>query len=267
MVPQMVQVGNMNCAIIQARMSSTRLPGKVLMEVNGRPLLLYMIERLKGSETIAKVVVATSSDESDNPLAKFCEANGVDCYRGSLDDVLDRYYQAAVKCKCETVIRLTGDCPIIDPKVIDTVVRKFESGGYDFVANTAPPENTTYPEGMDVEVFSFSALEKAWKDAKKPSDREHVTFYFWKNPGLFSTFRCDLDRNYSKYRVTVDYPMDFNVISDIITEFYPENKYYTMQEIIAFLDTHKETMGKNSGIKPFSGWESSFRKDAQSDIT
>jgi len=251
----------MICAIIQARMGSTRLPNKVLMEVNGRPLLSYMIERVKAAETIDEVVIATSSGKSDDPIAIFCQSNKIICLRGSLEDVLDRYYQTAVKTKCTTVVRLTGDCPLIDPKVIDTVVKKYETGNYDYVANTAPPENITFPEGMDVEVFSFKVLKKAWEEAKKPSDREHVTFYFWKNTNKFSTYRYDLKKNYSRYRLTIDYPEDYEVIKVLIAALYPKKKLFSMLDIINYLDSHEDVMKINQNIKPFTGWTSAFQKD------
>jgi spore coat polysaccharide biosynthesis protein SpsF len=242
-------------------MSSTRLPGKVLLEVNGRPLLSYMLERVALAKSIDKIVLATSLDASDDPIAEFCARENITCYRGSLDDVLDRYYQAAALAKCKTVIRLTGDCPIIDPKVIDAVVEHFHSGNFDYAANTAPPEGITYPEGMDVEVFSFAVLERAWKETVKPSDREHVTFYFWSNPDKFSTSRHDNGEDLSKYRLTVDYPEDFEVIKLVIDEFYPGNPEFTLNDIVTFLKGNKDVHKINAEIKGFQGWQTAFAQD------
>jgi len=253
----------MICAIIQARMSSSRLPGKVLLEVNGRPLLSYMLERVSAAKSIHKVILATSIDQADDAVAAFCENEDILCYRGSLDDVLDRYYQAALMVGCETVVRLTGDCPLIDPEVIDTVVQRHCSGGYDYTANTSPPEGITFPEGMDVEVFSFQALKRAWNEAKKPSDREHVTFYIVNNPRLFSVFRYDREEDFSRYRLTVDYPEDFGVVKDILTKIYSKNPKFSMKDIIAFLDAHQDIRRKNADILSFQGWQSAFEKDKQ----
>jgi spore coat polysaccharide biosynthesis protein SpsF (cytidylyltransferase family) len=250
-----------NCAVIQARMSSHRFPGKVLLEVDGRPLLAYMIERVALAKSIDKIVLATSLDSTDDPVAEFCAREKISCYRGSLDDVLDRYYQAASLTKCDTIVRLTGDCPLIDPQVIDTVLGHFHSGNYDYAANTAPPEGITYPEGMDVEAFSFAVLEQAWKETVKPSDREHVTFYFWNNPDKFSISRHDLNENLSSYRLTVDYPEDFEVIKAIITQFYPDKPDFSMNDIISFLRSNHKVRDINSKIKGFQGWQTAFAKD------
>ncbi len=250
-------------AIIQARMSSTRLPGKVLKVIDDRPMLFYMLERVAQAQQIDQVVLATSSEKEDDEIVDFCRRQEVLCFRGNLDDVLDRYYQAAKSFNGDPVVRLTADCPIIDPQVIDSLIEIFKDGQFDYVANTCPPEGMTYPEGMDVEIFSFHALEKAWKETVKPSDREHVTFYFWKNPNLFSIFRHDLHRSFADYRLTVDYPQDFDAISRILNHFYPERPFFTMEEVIAYLDEHPDIKSLNDHIESFSGWQSAFEKDRE----
>ena len=242
-------------------MGSSRLPGKVLKEINGRPMLSYMLERVSACKGVSKVVVATSVGPEDDPIIEFCKKERIRYFRGSLEDVLDRYYQTAKKINCDAVVRMTADCPLIDPQVIETIIDVYKDNTYDYVANTSPPERVTFPEGMDVEVFSFEALRKAWLDAKKPSEREHVTFNFWKNPQLFSIFRCDLSEDLSDYRLTVDYPEDFEVIKSLITNLYSKKRSFTMKDIIAYLDIHPELRGKNSGILPNKGWQSSFAKD------
>jgi spore coat polysaccharide biosynthesis protein SpsF len=247
--------------IIQARMGSSRLPGKVLKEIDGRPMLSYMLERISASKSVDKVAVATSVEPDDDHIIEFCKKEKILYYRGSLEDVLDRYYQAANKINCDVVVRMTADCPLIDPQVIDTIIDVYKGSTYDYVANTSPPEKITFPEGMDIEVFSFEALRKAWLEAKKPSEREHVTFYFWQNPQLFSIFRYDLSENLSDYRLTVDYPEDFEVIKSLITNLYSPRRLFTMKDIIAFLNIHPEIKGKNTGILPNKGWQSSFAKD------
>ena len=183
------------------------------------------------------------------------------CYRGSLDDVLDRYYQAARAVNCRTIVRLTSDCPLTDPNVIDTVIGVFQSGQYAFVANTVPPEGSTFPDGMDVEAFSFETLERAWREAKKPSEREHVTFYFWQNPELFSTYRYDLKENLTKYRLTVDYPEDFEVISAILKALYSHKPKFTMADIIHYLKENPDILARNAHIIPNQGWQSALQKD------
>jgi spore coat polysaccharide biosynthesis protein SpsF (cytidylyltransferase family) len=253
-------------AIIQARMSSSRLPGKVLMHVKKKPLLLYMYERVKASNEIDEVIIATSNEESDDVIVKLCKENNIMYMRGSLNDVLDRYYQAAKITNASLVVRLTADCPIIDPSVIDSIIGVYKNGAYDFVANTAPPEGMTYPEGMDVEVFSMLALENAWNYATKPSEREHVTFYFWKNIDKFKCFRADLTYNRSNYRLTVDYFEDFLLVSKILEALYSEDKFFSMNDILEFLDQNPDIFQINNKIESFSGWEASLMKDLENKL-
>ena len=250
-------------AIIQARMNSTRLPGKVLKEICGQPMLYYMLKRVSEARQLDQVFLATSIEPGDNAIADFCRSLGVHCFRGQLDDVLDRYYQAAKLVKSDHIIRLTADCPIIDPRVIDSMIDIYKNGRFDYVANTCPPEGITYPEGMDVEIFSFQALEKAWKETDKPSDREHVTFYFWQNPDFFSIFRHDLSENLANYRLTVDYPEDFEVISAILNHFLPDNLIFSMEQIVHYLNQNPHIKSKNENIEAFSGWQSAFEKDKE----
>ena len=250
-------------AIIQARMGSSRLPGKVLKKVNGIPLLKYQFERVKQSSFISETVIATTVREKDGVVAEFCEQNGISCFRGNEDDVLSRYYECAKEYKVDVVVRLTADCPLIDPRVIDDVVKIYMENNYDFVANTAPPEGFTYPEGMDVEVFSFQLLERAMNEAKKPSEREHVTHYFWQNPQIFSSYRVDLKQNFSAYRLTVDYPEDFEVVEEVIYGLLQKDPLFTMHDVIKFLDDNKNIKEKNSSFKLTAGWQSAFQKDKQ----
>jgi spore coat polysaccharide biosynthesis protein SpsF len=250
----------MMIAMIQARMTSTRLPGKILCPMLGRPMLSWMIERVKAAKNIDAVVLLTSTDISDDPVADFCREEKVDCYRGSLDDVLDRYYQAACLYKSDHIIRLTGDCPLIDPRIIDEMVDFYESHQYEYIANSAPPPGT-FPDGMDVEICSFQALERAWREADKPSQREHVTFYFWQNPDKFCTFRYDRKEDFSAVRLTVDYPEDFNMVNEIYTRLYPQNPLFSMDDILTLLKEHPALRDINQGIKRNQGWESAFQKD------
>tara|TARA_E500000331_G_scaffold57023_1_gene51042 strand:+ start:4030 stop:4827 length:798 start_codon:yes stop_codon:yes gene_type:complete len=248
-------------AIIQARMNSSRLPGKVLMPINGRPMLDYMIERISSSSEIDDFVIATSIESSDNPIEEFCVDNNVNFFRGNLDDVLDRFYEASKISDASIIVRLTGDCPLVDPKILDAMIGIYKKNNYDYIANTAPPEGITFPEGMDVEIFSRVALDRAWKEAKKPSEREHVTFYFWKNEDLFSTYRFDLSENLSNYRLTVDYPEDFELVKCIIENFSDQLNNTDLNQIVNFLEDNPELLALNKNIESFSGWTASLEED------
>lgn len=245
-------------AIIQARMGSARLPGKVLLEVEGKPLICYLLERVAAAKSIGKVIVATSTEPMDDPIAKLCKEKNVACYRGNHEDVLDRYYQAARQFKLERIVRLTADCPLIDPKIIDSLVSVYIKGDYDYVANTTPPK-WTFPIGMDVEVFSFNALERAWHDEKDPDQREHVTFHLWKNPNKFSLFRVDLEVDLSKYRLAVDYPNDFEIVKLILKNLYHENPLFTMEDIIEFLKSDPKISKMNTDLK--WGWRTAYKNE------
>ena len=167
-------------AIIQARMGSTRLPRKVLMEIAGQTLLSYQIKRIRKSKLVDQIIVATTNEKIDDDIAQHCKDLGVDVFRGSEDDVLGRYYEAAKAFNSDIIIRLTADCPLLDFEIIDKTVELFIDKKVNYAANTVPPETSMYPDGSDVEVFDFQSLEKAHFECKDSHDREHVTFYFWK---------------------------------------------------------------------------------------
>jgi glutamate-1-semialdehyde aminotransferase/spore coat polysaccharide biosynthesis protein SpsF (cytidylyltransferase family) len=193
-------------AIIQARMGSTRLPGKVLLDLAGQPMLWRVISRTCRAKTIEQVVVATSTAAADDAIAAFCTERGIVCFRGSETDVLDRYYQAARCVQAQTIVRITADCPLLDPDVIDQVVHHFLSGAWDYVSNVNPP---TFPDGLDTEVFSFATLERAWNEAHSPAHREHVTPYI-RTSGRFQTTNIENEQQTSAHeqRWTVDDPAD-----------------------------------------------------------
>ena len=202
--------------IIQARMSSTRLPGKVLKEIAGKPMLAWVVERARKAHTVSEVVIATTVEPSDDPIVSFCAQMGYACTRGSLEDVLDRYYQAARAYQADVVVRVTADCPLIDPAEIDHVVREYQRSGVDFAANRLPPPfGRTYPIGLDTEVCSFAALERAWREAKEPYQREHVMPYLYEEPGRFKVLRVDHDPDYGDLRWTVDTPQDLELVRAI----------------------------------------------------
>lgn len=200
-------------ALIQARMGSTRLPGKVLADLVGQPMIARVVYRVRQARSIDELVVVTSHQSTDDLLVSFCSSQGIACFRGSENDVLDRFYQAALPLQPDAVVRITADCPLIDPKVIDQVVSSFHTQRVDYASNTLRP---TYPDGLDTEVFSWAALETAWREAKKTSEREHVTPYI-RNSGKFTLLNVEsgLDSAMAQERWTVDEPVDLEFVRAI----------------------------------------------------
>ena len=244
-------------AIMQARMSSTRFPGKVLKEVNGTPLLAYEIARLARSKTIDKLVVATTMEPEDAAIVALCDKLGVDSFRGSLEDVLSRYVECAKKYpEYDVIVRVTGDCPLIDPEVVDKVVTFFCDGEFDYVSNVEAG-NETYPDGMDSEVFSRTALMAAGEKATLTSEHEHVTPYIRNHPE-FRRGGVRAEGDTSAYRLTVDNPEDFEVVSFLIEHAAPDAGYRTH---IALLDAHPEVRAKNTKIGRNEGLAKSLAHD------
>jgi len=241
-------------AIIQARMGSTRLPGKVLMEVNGRPLLAYQLDRISKSKKLDKVVVATSTLEKDNAIENFCKDYGVDCYRGSENDVMSRYYECCKQYNPDTVVRMTADCPLIDPEIIDKVVQKFKDDNVDYCANTVPPEKSKFPDGSDIEVFSMKALEMANTEVQDEHRREHVTFQFWQDLNYTSSQYIQ-NKDWSNYRITVDYPEDFEVVRCILNVLNKKRTFGNLGEIISIIDSNQEIKAKNAKYYFGQGWK------------
>ena len=245
-------------AIIQARMSSTRLPGKVLLDIApGKTILACMLERVAASKEIDKTVIATTTNPKDQVLVDYLEKTGQPYYVGSENDVLDRYYQAALAHGAkqgDIIVRMTSDCPIIDPKVIDETIRFFKSGDFDYASNNLEPY--TYPDGMDTEVFSFDTLEKAWKEAINTSHREHVTFYMWKNPSMFKIGQyVNPQKDNAGYRLTIDYKEDFELLQAVYTALYPKNNLFTIKEITDFLDANPDIKNLNTEVVRNASWK------------
>ena len=223
-------------AILQARMSATRLPGKVLMPVLGRPLLSHNIERIRRAKTTDRVIVATTDKREDDAIQRLCETEGVPVFRGSEEDVLDRTYRCMKQFGMEHGAKFTADNPLLDPAVIDRVVGFYlaHPGGYDYVSNNHPP---TWQDGQEVEVFSAAALEAAWREAKEPFQREHVTPFIWDQPERFRTgnvARAD-DRWYRDYRWTLDYPEDYAFVKAVFEELYPSRPDFTTDDVMELL--------------------------------
>jgi spore coat polysaccharide biosynthesis protein SpsF len=233
--------------IVQARMTSSRLPGKVLMEVLGKPLLEFQIERLSQVRTPHAIVIATTINKTDDPIVAFCQSHGLAFYRGSEQDVLGRYYGAAVEAKADRVIRVTSDCPLIDPTVIDAVCQRFGDGAnFDYVSNTV---ERTYPRGLDVEVFSMKALTEMNAEAVAPYQREHVTPFIHDHPERYRMSQVRADKDQSHFRWTVDTAEDLELIRRILTDLYPSNHSYSTADILALVERQPDLMNINEHIR------------------
>lgn len=244
--------------IVQARSSSTRLPGKVLKPILGKPMILHELERLQRSKRIDKIVLATSQDESEKELADIVAGNDFKAYRGSLDDVLDRYYQCAKPYQPEHVVRITGDCPVIDWRVVDAVIEKHLAEGNDYTSTSEE-----YPDGLDTEIVRFSALEQAWKDARMSSEREHVTLYIRNHADQFRCGQMACRQNLNRMRWTVDEPQDFEFIRQVYEELYGQNNDFSMQDILQLLKRRPALLTINQGIQRNEGLLKSLREDKE----
>lgn len=247
-------------AVTQARYGSTRLPAKVLKRVGGETLLDIHLHRILKSSKISSLIVATTVEAGSDEIVRIAKRNGVGCYRGSVNDVLERFY-FAVKDLCpDYVVRLTSDCPLIDPQVIDYVITTCITTGCDYASNTLKP---TYPDGMDAEVFRFSALEKAYYEAALKSEREHVTPYIKKNSSfnggsLFTSINVESVIDYSGYRITVDTQEDFEVIKRLLENVGKEADW---MEYIKYLDSNKDIKVLNGDHKRDEGYIKSLLND------
>ena len=229
----------MNLAILQARMTSSRLPGKVLADVLGEPMIFRQIERLSRATRIDRLVVATSIDGSDDALAEACAARGVSVFRGSLDDVLDRFAGALdLFPEADTVIRVTADCPLADWTVVDEVIAHLEATGADYTSNT--PATRTYPHGLDVEVMRRGALLGAWRDGRDPYEREHVTPYIYRRPETYRLEFVSRAPSLAHLRWTVDYPADLEFVRDVYARLYPADPAFGSDAVVALARNSSE---------------------------
>ena len=236
-------------------MGSTRFPGKTLKEIRGKPILEYVISRASLAKKINTVVVATTAEKEDDAIEEFCKKIGVHCFRGSTLDVLDRFYKCSMEYPDnDVIVRVTADCPLIDPKVIDKVISKFEEGEVDYASNVL---KETYPDGMDVEVFTRKALEESAREAKLKSEREHVTLYIRNNP-KYKKVNVEDDPDFSKFRLTVDDSRDFEVVSFLIEKYGGELGY---KDYCKDLLEHPEILSKNANIERNEGLKKSLNRD------
>ena len=245
-------------AIIQARMGSSRLPGKVLMPILGRPMLEMQIERIERCKKIDRIVVATSNNPEDQPITDLCHRLGVDFFQGDQENVLDRFYQAAKLYSPDHTVRLTGDCPLADPALIDELVDFYMASECDYASNA---EELTLPDGLDAEIFSFSALEQAWKEAVLPSHLEHVTPFIRSQPERFKKASYRYHMDLSNLRWTVDEPEDMEFVRRVYEILYPEKPDFSIKDILALIKRNPELIEINRRFKRNEGAKKSFEQD------
>lgn len=235
-------------AIIQARMGSTRLPGKVLKKVKDKPLLEYQLERIQQSQLINEIVIATTQNEKDRKIIEFCNARDIYVFQGSEDNVLERYFQVAKEYDADVIVRLTSDCPLIDSELIDEVIRLYLNSeeNVDYASNTLV---RSYPRGLDIEVFSFKSLEQAYKQAVLKNEKEHVTPYIYNHPKTFKLVNMESLVDFSYHRWTVDTEEDFELIRRIIEVTYPHTKDVKWKDIIQIMELNPSWYKINAHIE------------------
>ena len=233
-------------AIVQARMGSSRLPAKVMSMLADKTVLAHDIERIKQMKEIDEIIIATTTNSTDDVIAEEASKNGAKVFRGSESDVLSRYYYAAKESGSDIVVRITSDCPLIDPFVGDEILKFYKSNNYDVVTNGGADPERTYPRGLDIEVFSFRVLELAQNNADKPHQREHVTPYMYENDFPVHYYKNNI--NLSKYRWTLDTPEDYELISKIYEHLYKGNHDFYMDDIVAVFEQHPELYDINAKI-------------------
>lgn len=246
-------------AVVQARMGSTRLPGKTMKDILGKPMLWHMVNRLAKSKLIGKMVIATTNKERDKAILEFAEKFNLESYAGSENDVLGRYYQAAKKFGAEAIVRVSADCPLIDPKIVDKIIGYYLANRdqLDYVHN-----GLSYPDGVvESEVFSFAALEKAWKEARLTSEREHVTSYIWKHPEIFRIATVENNEDLSSLRLVVDDKNDFQLVSEVFKGLYREGEIFHLKDIIDFLRQNPELLELNRSTIRNEGYLKSVAGD------
>lgn len=232
--------------IIQARLGSTRLPNKVLKDLCGRPVLWHVVNRVKQAKLVSEIIIATTTLPEDDAIEKFCQDNGIKFFRGSSENVLSRYFEAAKKYNAETVIRITSDCPVIDPVLLDLMIEEYFKSGADYMSNSLV---RTFPRGLDMEIFSFALLEKAYREASKQYELEHVTPYIYQHPELFKLTNYANDTDFSFHRWTLDTDEDYKLISEIYNALYPANNLFLWKDILKLFEMRPELIEINKHIE------------------
>jgi len=236
-------------AVVQARMGSSRLPGKVMMDLVGKPLLWHIVNRLEYSELIDRIVVATGKGKENDVIEGLCKEYNFTCYRGSEDDLTDRFYQVSKQFGANVIVRVTADCPLVDPGLVDKLTEIFMENidSYDYVSNCRP--QSTFPHGLDAEVFSYTLLEKLWREIKDPFRREWFTTVIFENPEKYNLFCLKNDVNLSHLRLTVDYKEDLELVRYIFRNLYTENACFTLQDILELYSRKQDMFNINSKYK------------------
>jgi len=245
--------------IVQARLDSSRLPGKVLLEIeNKKSVLFFVIEQLKKCSLLDEIVVATSDKPKDDDISKFCEKNEIKCFRGNDKNVLDRYYQCAKKFNFSEIVRIPADKPLIDPEIVDMVIKEFVTNTYDYITNFLP---LTYPSGTEVEIFSINSLNITWKNAILPSEKEHVTSYIYKNKDKFKIYNIKNFTDQSNFRWAVDYKEDLELVRKIVSKI--KKRPILTKHIIKLLTDEKKLMSINKDVSRNDGNIRSDKEDLE----
>ena len=223
-------------------MGSSRLPGKVMLPLAGQPLLIRMVERVQACKTPVKIVIAATTDPVDDEIQHLCEYNGISCFRGHPEDLLDRHFKAGIEYNADIVVKIPSDCPLIDHEIIDRVLKFYleNADKYDFVSNLHPP---TYPDGNDVEIMPMDVLETAWKEARAPMEREHTTPFIWENRDRFriGNVEWETGKDYSmSHRFTIDYKEDYSFIKKVYDELFDGNPDFGLKDILELLERKPE---------------------------
>lgn len=244
-------------AIVQARMGSSRLPGKVLYKYKKNTFLEILINRLRKSKLLDEIIIATSYHKNNDVICNLCKSKKIKFFRGAEKDVLSRYYKCAKKYKAKFIVRITSDCPLIDPSLIDKMINIFQKKKLDFISNTVPPKSSYWPDGSDIEIFNFKSLKKANDNENSSHNREHVTFHFWKDKlssSKFKSYQLKKKYNTSELRYVLDYHEDFLVLKKIM-EYLEKNKLFgTYQQVINYLYKNKNIRKINSKYNFGEGW-------------
>lgn len=244
--------------ICQARYASTRLPGKVLLTIRNKPLLWYLLKRLELVKTPNHIIIATSTSDSNKPLMDYLRDLKINYYAGDEIDVLDRFYQTAKHYNGEIIVRITADCPLMDSTLIDRGLEIFLKNNFDYLSNVHPP---TFPDGYDIEIFTFEALETSWKNAKLNSEREHVTPFIYNNPNIFRIENFQNDKDLSNIRLTVDTKKDFILISKIIENFHDRWTKFDLKDVITFINQNPHLLKINAQYERNEGYFKSLKED------
>ena len=242
--------------IIQARMGSKRLPEKILKKLDEKTVLDYVIEQTKNSKKIDRIVIATTNLKEDNVIQEFCQNRKIDCFRGSVDDVLDRHYQCAKKYSFKTIVRITSDNPVVDPEIIDLAIKKYQEGQFDMVTTC---NKRSYPYGVSVEVFSFESLKESWNNSSLPSEREHVILYIQNKKNNFKIYNLINEKDLTYINCTIDNELDYKLVKKVVFEI--KTRPILMKDLIELFDKKPELLEINKNSDPYEGHKNSFKKD------